>query len=291
MPWHILPRKCVERAGRTADTALSSMPRPVPRASRSANNGVGTAQFAAYSLLGTSPDAPQGGRGDERPNPDLRAVGVNSFAFRRACRMRQRRATFVWEFAFNMWDRDANPAGQFLEVDLDMNRDGINDYIILNRDNSGLTTLADGRQVAALLRLNASGATIVSTTIRFFAENSTNTANTVLRVCGSDLGIPLAEAGVRLVDASFWSSSWYFGGPADSLGRLITLSPGGEEFGATVPATLLPTADAMITAQQYGLVPNTTPHEGLLIFTNSPSATNTGGATQASEALILPRAP
>ena len=40
--------------------------------------------------------------------------------------------------------------------------------------------------------------------------------------------------------------AWYFGGPADSLGRLITLSPGGEEFGATVPATIAPTADAMI---------------------------------------------
>jgi minor extracellular serine protease Vpr len=291
MPWHILPRKASNVKVRGELTALK-FDATGAASFKVTNYGVGTAQLAAYSLLGTSPDAPQGGRGGERPNPDLRAVGVNTFALpagHPACGSAA--ATFVWEFAFNMWDRDANPAGQFLEVDLDVNRDGIDDFIILNRDNSGLTTLTDGRQVAALLRLNATGTTIVATTIRFFAENSTNTANTVLRVCGSDLGIPLAEAGVRLVDASFWSSSWYFGGPADTLGRLITLSPGGEEFSATVPATLLPSAHAMIDAQQWGLVPSTTPHEGLLIFTNAPSATNTGGATQASEALILPRAP
>ena len=87
-------------------------------------------------------------------------MGVNSFALpagHPACGSAA--ATFVWEFAFNMWDRDANPAGQFLEVDLDVNRDGIDDFIILNRDNSGLTTLTDGRQVAALLRLNATQAT------------------------------------------------------------------------------------------------------------------------------------
>ena len=58
-----------------------------------------------------------------------------------------------------------------------------------------------------------------------------------------------------------------------------------------MPASIAPTADATITAQQWGLVPDATPHEGLLILTNAPSATNTGGATQATEALILPLAP
>jgi hypothetical protein len=290
MPWHILPRKASNvqvRGGMTAltfdDTGAGSF--------KVSNTGVGTAQLAAYSLLGTSPDAPQGGRGGERPNPDLRAVGVNSFAVPAGPLCGSAVPTFVWEFAFNMWDRDANPAGQFLEVDLDVNRDGIDDFVLVNRDNSGNTTLADGRQVAALWRLNPTGTAILSQTVRFFAENSTNTANTVLRVCGNDLGIPLAEAGIRLVDTSYWASSWYFGGPADSFGRLITITPGGEEFSAGVPASIASSTDATIPTQQWGLVPGTTPHEGLLIFTNAPSATNTGGATQASEALILPRAP
>ncbi|MBC8025569.1 MAG: S8 family serine peptidase [Steroidobacteraceae bacterium] len=291
MPWHILPRKASNVQVRGGVTALKFDALTGAASFKVSNTGVGTAQLAAYSLLGTSPDAPQGGRGGERPNPDLRAVGVSAFAVPAGPLCGSAVPTFVWEFAFNMWDRDANPAGQFLEVDLDVNRDGIDDFVLVNRDNSGNTTLTDGRQVAALWRLNPAGTTIVATTIRFFAENSTNTANTVLRVCGNDLGIPLAEAGVRLVDASFWSSSWYFGGPADSLGRLFTITPGGEEFSAAVPATIAPSADATIAAQQWGLVPGTTPHEGLLILTNAPSATNTGGATQASEALILPRAP
>ncbi len=290
MPWHILPRKAANVQVRGGVTALK-FDATGESSFKVTNSGVGTAQLAAYSLLGTSPDAPQGGRGGERPNPDLRAVGVNSFAIPAGTTLCGGVSTFVWEFAFNMWDRDANPAGQFLEVDLDVNRDGIDDFVLVNRDNSGNTTLSDGRQVAALWRLNPTGTTIVATTIRFFAENSTNTANTVLRVCGNDLGIPLAEAGTRLVDTSFWASSWYFGGPADSLGRLITITPGGEEFDATVPATIASSTDATITARQFTLVPSTTPHEGLLILTNAPSAANTGGATQASEALILPRAP
>jgi hypothetical protein len=292
MPWHVLPRKAANVTVRGGSNTLRFDPVTSLASLRVTNFGEGDAQTSVYSLVGTSPDAPQGGRGEESPNPDLRAVGVNSFALpagHPACGSAA--ATFVWEFAFNMWDRDANPVGQFLEVDFDVNRDGIAEFVLVNRDNSGNTTLTDGRQVAALWRLNATGTAIVAQTVRFFAENATNTANTVLRVCGNDLGIPLSDAGVRLVDTTYYSSSWYFGGPADFLPEVYTITPGGEEFSATVPATIAPQADATITATQWELVPGTTPQAGLLILTNAPTATNTGGATQASEALILPRAP
>ena len=294
MPWHMLPRKAANVVVRgpnpmvfDAATGQSTF--------KISNNGIGTAQLSSYSLLGLSPNAPQGGRGQERPNPDLRAVGVTSSLVPAGSTLcGSATATFLWEFAFNTWERDANPAGTFLEVDFDIDRNGIPEYVLWNRDLSGNTTLSDGRQVGALLRLNAAGTTIVATTVRFFAENATNTANTVLRVCGNDLGLTLADAGVRLVNTSYFASSWYFGGPVDTLSATpIVITPGGEEFAATTPSTLPYLGDANVTVTRFTLTPGTTPHAGIMILTNAGLSTaNNGGATQATEALLLtPPAP
>ncbi len=43
------------------------------------NKGVGDAQIFAYSVLGTGPDVPRGGRGLGLPNPTIRAAAVNTF--------------------------------------------------------------------------------------------------------------------------------------------------------------------------------------------------------------------
>ena len=49
-----------------------------------------------------------------------------------------------------------------------------------------------------------------------------------------------------------------------------------------------------LSVQQWPLFTGTTPHAGLLVFTNSdftPTTNNRGGATQATEALIFTRTP
>ena len=43
------------------------------------NTGVGMAQNDAYALLATSPRLTVGGRGEQSPTPDIRAVGINTF--------------------------------------------------------------------------------------------------------------------------------------------------------------------------------------------------------------------
>jgi hypothetical protein len=293
LPWHLLPRKAANVVVRGPNAM--SFDSTGTSTFKIENTGLGTAQFASYSLLGLSPDAPQGGRGQERPNPDLRAVGIKSSLVPAGSTLcGSATATFLWEFAFNTWERDANPAGTFLEVDFDIDRNGIPEFVLWNRDLSGNTTLSDGRQVGALLRLNAAGTTILGTTVRFFAENATNTANTVLRVCGNDLGLTLADAGVRLVDTYYFASSWYFGGPIDELSATpIVITPGGEEFAVTAsPSTLAYEAKANVTVTRFSLVPGTTPHAGIMMLTNAGlSATSNGGATQATEALLLTPAP
>jgi len=293
IPWHVLPRKTsLVVANKQAQQGLVFDALTGQATAELTNYGIGDAQVQSFSLLGTSPDRPSGGRGEGLPNPDLRAVGVNTWPVAGAnCGVAG--TAFLWEFAFNTWERKASPVGTWLEVDLDVNGDGVFDYALLNQDLSGITSITDGRQVSALLRISPTGA-ILSTTVRFFAENATNTGNTILRACASDMGLTPATLG-RPVTAAFFATSWYFGGTSDVLGPYV-ITPFGEEFTASLPLAL---NDALtyqqtgnLTVQKWDLFPGTSPAAGLMVVTNSDfGAANRGGSTPETEALILPRAP
>ena len=80
MPWHILPRKSADVVAKLPGghlppvdplTGVGTVPLE--------NKGVGDAQIFAYSMLGTGPDTPRGERGDQAPNPTIRAAAVNTF--------------------------------------------------------------------------------------------------------------------------------------------------------------------------------------------------------------------
>ena len=262
MPWHMLPRKSadvVANAGRhaaavDATTGLASV-KLTTRASA-------TRRSSQYFDAG------------HEPGSSRRAVAANRSAESRPARggcqhvpgagratCGRDRHGLLWEFAFNMWERKASPVGTFLEVDLDVNGDGVVDYAVLNQDLGGLTALTDGRQVTAVLRLSPTGADPVDA-VCFFAENATNTGNTVLRVCGSEMGLTLADVG-RPMTATFFATSWYFGGDIDILGPFM-ITPGGEEFTARrVPGDVLAyQQNGNLTVQQWPLFPGTTPHAG-----------------------------
>ncbi len=289
MPWHILPRRAADVGSYEGFTIR-------PDASGATtfkllNRGGGDAQFSSYSLLGTSPDIPSGDRGEGFPNPDLRAVGINTWLVPPAeCGTSGN--GLLWEFAFNLWERKPSPVGTFLEVDIDTTGDGVVDYIVLNRDLGGLTALTDGRQVSAVLRVNAAGQ-ILSTSIFYFAENATNTGNTVLRACANQMGLGLADVG-RPMRASFYASSWYFNFIDEGLGP-YWITPGGEEFTGSVTNPVLGELQkTTLSVQQWPLFTGTSPHAGLLVFTNrdfTPFTNNRGGATQETEALIFTRSP
>jgi hypothetical protein len=186
-----------------------------------------------------------------------------------------------------MFERKATPVGTWHEVDLDVNNDGLTDFFVINQDVSGVTTLGDGRQATSVIN----AATGVGT-LRFFVEHATNSSNVILRVCGSDLGLTLANAGSPMV-ADFRASSWYFGGDESHLGP-FTITPGGEEFSGVLPVSfgdvLTKGQKTELAIQQYGLFPGTSPHAGVLVFTNMDfGAANRGGATPDSEAILLPR--
>jgi hypothetical protein len=275
--WHVLPRK----AARVTPSTSTLIPSSFPQVIGLTNSGVGTAQNDAYALLATSPQLVPGGRGQQSPTPDIRAVGINTFPV--PAGFCSANASFIWAFSVNTWQRQQHLLPVSHQVWLDTNRDGLDDYVVLNRDFSGPTTISDGRQLSWVLNL-ATG----SLSAFFFAEHSTNTGNTVLLICGEQIGMNAANLGVTGVDMDVIAQDFYFGGPGDFVEGL-TVTPLGERFyGEPADVAGKSSNPAGLSVYDFGAFPGNSPELGLMLITNGDrGAGNRGGATKDTEALLF----
>ena len=277
LPWHILPRK----AARVVPDRSTIVPGSFPDVIGLNNTGIGTAQNDAYALLAVSPNQPEGGKGAQSPTPDIRAVGINTFPVPAGFCSAQ--PSFIWAFAINTWERQEHLLPVSHLIFLDTNQDGADDYVVLNRDLSGLGTINDGRQVAWALDLATGNATAF-----FFAEHATNTGNTVLLICGEQIGLTGTDILATNVDMDVFAQDFYYGGPGDLIEGL-TVTPLGERFFALpndVPGNAADPAGLQVF--DFGPFPGNTPELGVLLFTNGDRGTGArGGATQETEALLF----
>jgi subtilisin family serine protease len=277
IPWHVLPRKAAKVAPSTPTIDPPAF--PASQVVGLNNTGVGTAQVDAYALVATSPDIPTGPIGGQAPTPDLRAVAVNTFPV--PAGFCSASPSFLWVFAINTWERQEHLIPVSHQVFLDTDQDGDDDFLVLNRDVT-LNSITDGRQLAWAVNLTTGAATAF-----FFAEHSTNTGNTVLVVCGEQVGMNATNF-FDNVDASVVAQDFYYGGPGD-LVEDLTIAPLGERFlglPTDVPGN---TNDAdALEVFDFGPLPGNTPELGLMLVTNGDRGTgNRGGATQPTEALLL----
>jgi hypothetical protein len=191
--------------------------------------------------------------------------------------------SFLWLFAVNTWERQQHLLPVSHQIELDTNRDGTVDYVVLNRDASGPTTITDGRQLTWVLNV-ATG----SLSAFFFAEHSTSTGNTVLIICGEQIGMNASNLLTTPVDMDVIAQDFYFGGPGDAVTGL-TVTPLGERFygePSDVPGNTSNAAG--LSVYDFGAFPGNSPELGLMLFTNGDrGAGNRGGATQATEALLF----
>jgi minor extracellular serine protease Vpr len=277
LAWHVLPRK----AAKVVPDTTTLIPGSFPQVIGLDNTGVGTAQNDAYALLAISPELPKGGRGEESPTPDIRAVGINTFPV--PAGFCSANPSFIWAFAINTWERQEHLLPVSHQLWLDTNQDGIDDYVVLNRDLSGFGTISDGRQVAWALNLATGAASAF-----FFAEHSMNTGNTVLLICGEQIGLNAANFLNTQVNMDVIAQDFYYGGPGDIVEGL-TVTPLGERFYGEPNDVAGNSYDpAGLEVYDFGLFPGNTPELGLLLFTNGDrGAGNRGGATQATEALLF----
>ncbi|MCG8349776.1 MAG: S8 family serine peptidase [Chloroflexales bacterium] len=225
LAWHILPRLA---ANVTAETTTV-----VPNSSITlANSGVGTGYVNTYSLIGVSPNLPEGERGEQNPTPDLRYVGVQTFPVDAG--VCSDNPSFVMSFAVNTWERQthANAPARF-EFYLDTNQDGTTDYVVFNADRSvsqlSQSTTTDGRN-ATYVQNNATG----RASVFFFTDHGTNSANTVLTFCGEQIGMNAENLGQLMGVRAVARDRSFTGVVTDAIDG-ITIAPGGENYLAINP--------------------------------------------------------
>ena len=273
LPWHVLPRQSANVVGRSVLTFSEG----VDNVSLT-NNGVGTAQIDAYSLLAVSPNMPEGPAGGQAPTPDIRAVGVNTFPV--PAGFCSAEPSFIWAFAINTWERQQHLLPVSHQVILDTNQDGIDDYVVLNRDLT-FTGIGDGRQVTWALNLATGGVSAF-----FFAEHATNTGNTALLICGEQIGLTGTDMLATNVNATVIAQDFYYGGPGDVVEGL-TITPLGEQY-VGVPSDIPASGVGTTTVFDFGPFPGNTEELGVMLFTNGDRGAGArGGATQATEALLI----
>lgn len=274
LAWHVLPRKAANVVGRSVLNFTDGVD-----VIDLTNNGVGMAQNDAYSLLALSPDLPEGEEGAQAPTPDIRAVGINTFPVPAGFCSAQ--PSFLWVFAINTWERQEHLLPVSHQVWLDTNQDGIDDYVVLNRDLSGLGTTSDGRQVAWALNLATGSASAF-----FFAEHAMNTGNTALIICGEQIGMNAANLLNTAVNMDVIAQDFYYGGPGDIVSGL-TVTPLGERY-VGIPDDIPGKSAGTMTVIDFGPWPGNTPELGVLLFTNGDRGAGArGGATQGTEALLF----
>ncbi len=274
LPWHVLPRKAANVVGRSRLTFSGGVDTVALT-----NNGVGTAQNDAYALLATSPNQPEGGAGQQMPTPDLRAVGINTFPVPAGFCSGQE--SFIWAFAINTWERQQHLLPVSHQVILDTDTDGSADFVVLNRDLSGLGGVSDGRQVTWAFDLSTGNATAF-----FFAEHAMNTGNTVLYICGEQIGLTGTDMMATNVGMSVFAQDFYYGGPGDFIDGL-TVTPLGEQYFG-IPDDIPGKSTGSMTVVDFGPFPGNSPELGVMLFTNGDrGGGNRGGATQATEALLF----
>lgn len=212
LPWHVLPRK----AGNV-----------IRGDSLMINAGAGETMVTAFSLLGTSPDQPEGEQGTNSPVPDLRAAG---FAVRQvedgACDAEgatDGEPDTLLLFGINTWERQTHlnaPASP--SVLIDTNRDGAGDYEAF--------TYWEGAGGSVVVVLDAE---TQESTSWFYAEHDTNTGNTIIPVCPQQIGVTdgQAKSGRQIDVQPLMFESWFMGEYTDGFDDFLTVDLSGGRFG------------------------------------------------------------
>jgi len=274
LPWHVLARQAADvHAARQ-----TIVPGGFPDVIGLQNGGAGVAQNDAYTIVGLSDEIPGGAKGGQSPTPDLRAVGVTTIPVPAGFCSGQ--DSFLWVFAVNTWDRQTHLVPVSHQIALDTNRDGVDDYLVLNRDSS-LNNVGGGQQFSWVVDLVTGSAGAF-----FYAEHATNTGNTALILCGEQIGMNAADFFTN-VDMDVFAQDFYYGGPGDAIDG-ITIAPLGEGFFG-VPSDDLPSGAAgALEVYDFGPFPGNTPEAGVMMFTNGDrGGLARGAATEDTEALLF----
>jgi hypothetical protein len=201
-------------------------------------------------------------------------VGINTFPVPAGfCSAEE---SFVWAFVINTWERQEHLLPVSHQFWLDTDQDGVDDYVVLNRDVT-FSGVSDGRQLSWALDLATGSASAF-----FFAEHAMNTGNTALYICGEQVGLTGTDMLATNVDMDVVVQDWYYGGPGDFIEGL-TVTPLGERY-LGLPEDIGPQSSGTMTVLDFGPFPGNSKELGVMLFSNGDRGDGArGGATWYSE--------
>jgi minor extracellular serine protease Vpr len=255
MPWHVLPR-----AAGNVRAPSSVRLRSGSATATLTNSGVNPVDFETFALIGENPFVTASpGAGQQAPPMDLRYIGVRAFDGTGICPANSP----IIQFAINTHQRitHSNYPVQFI-LDFDTNLDGTPDFTGFTSEAG---TFASSGQNAFFVGVAGSG----RGTALFFTDHPTNSSNTVVTICGSQIGV--ASPGQAIgIDAYAYDNYFtgnelsYIDGMRAMIGapRYVAI-PG---FG-TVPAS----GSSSLTIAATGSTAATTESGILVMFSFAPS--------------------
>lgn len=231
-PLHVLPR-----AAGDVSTDRSALPEEGGAGVTLRNAGAATATVSTYTLVAENPPPSAGSRG-----LDLTAVGATTsgtatdvcasgFALSLAMVTAQRVVHANAPFEFSVLvdgDGDGRPDHEIFNADLDYARGG-----------------SDGRNATFVFDFATRQTEVV-----FATDHATNSENTVLTVCGDDLGLEVADLGSPLT-LSVRAFDFYYSGAVTDQVPDVVVRPGAERFTAQT-VDVAPGAAATLAATDEG---------------------------------------
>jgi subtilisin family serine protease len=279
LAWQVLPRLSADVVASAETVRINAVVDDIPAGFVQLNNqGIGTGNIDTYSLIGTSPDLPEGAQGANAPIVDLRYVGVATYPVPAGfCSADE---SFVMAFAVNTWERQTHAVApaQF-EFDLDVDQDGVFDYAVFNYDLSLSTSLSNGSNVTWVADLTTFDATAF-----FYTDHGTNSGNTVLLFCGEQIGMNAANF-FQPIDMDVLAIDFYFAGSVTDSLEGITVAPLGERYLGDVN-DIAAGGDETLTVYDFGSGNDST-ETGVLLFLDAARGDTRSGAPPENEAIAI----
>lgn len=254
MPWHVLPR-----AAGDVRAPTSVRLRNGAATATLTNRGVNSMDFETFALIGENPFVTASpGAGQQAPPMDLRYVGIRAFDGTGACPANSP----IIQFAITTHQRitHSNYPVQFI-LDFDTNLDGSPDFTGFT---SEVGTFASSGQNAFFVGVAGSG----SGTAFFFTDHPTNSSNTVVTICGSQIGITAPSQTIG-IDAYAYDN--YFTGNELSYINGMRAVIGAPRYAASTDSGTVPASGSLsLTITATGSTAVTTEGGILVMFYFAP---------------------
>ncbi|WP_299643312.1 S8 family serine peptidase [uncultured Chloroflexus sp.] len=247
MPWHVLPR-----ASGNVRAPASVRVHTTPVAATLTNTGANPVSVEPFTLIGSNDTVTASlGAGVQMPPMDLRYVGVRAFDIPGVCPGNSP----VIQFAITT-HQTITHSNYPVEIDLlfDTNRDGTPDYVGYTAEVGSFAS--DGRNAFFVGPLSGPYSAF------FFTNHATNSTNTVVTLCGSQIGV--TALGQQINVAAYTYDNYFTGLELSKIEGMSTVL-GAPRFDIDIGSGVVPANGTLNTTVYRFNAPADVTDSGILL--------------------------